>query len=559
MGRLIARVLVLLCAAFPAAAQDRALPAPDEPAFPGQSECHVALPGDRWTPQEHWAWDRICRNEKADLSAYSDPTAGIETFTCFLDPGESRPAHSVLSPRFLRLILGHPHYRRLIPVDGVRIGCATFKQGLDLRDFVLDRPLDLDRAVFEQGLNLSRLRTASFVFMNAGHFEGFVHAGGIEVAGSLDMASGVFENGIHLTHARIGGDIQTFGSTFGGSFNAPGLQVGENLNLFSSGTAQSVKTRFEKKVNLLNAEIGGDLIARGSTFEGAFEADGLSVGGNAFLRRGASFKKDVGLVGATIGGNLDISGARFAGHLDFTAARVGDDLLLASPTDEPPEWVDGAALTLRNARVGALQDTQEAWGLPEGNLDLNGFTYDRIGGLRTDAGKTLADRPVGWLHEKWLGKQRNRTETYQPQPYRQLAEALTASGHADKADRILVAMRDYQRCHTQTSALDTAALTASWLLLGYGYRPWRALGWFAVLVGVGTWVVTKAPVARRSGLVNCFFFSLESAVPLVVLTPQNQQFALHLDKWVDFYFHIHKILGLILASVLVAGLTGLVS
>ena len=58
-------------------------------------------------------------------------------------------------------------------------------------------------------------------------------------------------------------------------------------------------------------------------------------------------------------------------------------------------------------------------------------------------------------------------------------------------------------------------------------------------------------------MMQWFFYSLESAVPLVELSPMNQALSTNMPLWVKVYFQIHKIIGLVIVSVLIAGLTGL--
>jgi hypothetical protein len=594
MVRLLIIALFLSLALFhgPARAVDG--PKPDEPAFPGQMECHVKLPGGGWKPQEKWAWNRICLGKIVNLSWFKDEAQDIAPYECDTKQAKSWPSHSVLSDRFLQLIVRHSRYSRLIQDSGVRIRCAKYENWINLSNARLDWPIGLHGSVFERGVDISDLVSVSTLSFVRSTFDGPFNAIRLEAGGGLFMSGKASFQAVNLFGAKVGGDLAIAGSTFEGLFNADGLEVGGHLFMDGEASFQAVNllgvkvggdlaiagSTFEglfnadglevgghlfmideasfKAVDLLGAKVGGDLAIAGSTFEGLFDASGSEIGGYIFLRDKASFR-DVGLINVKAGGSLQIYGSRFIGHLDATGMSIKSELHLASFGRSPPTWDDGARLTLRNVHVGALQDTKEAWNLKEGALDLDGFSYDRLGGLRSEKGSSMASRKKDWLMGNWLAKQRDYNTVFQPQPFRQLAKVLRVSGHTHKADDILYAMREHQRTLPSTSISEKIPLYASWALLGYGYTVWRAGIWFFGLVLLGASIAGMAPVRRGHGYWHRFFFSLESAVPLIDLSPLNERYALQLTPGVDRYFHFHKIAGLVLVSVLVAGMTGLVS
>ena len=156
---------------------------------------------------------------------------------------------------------------------------------------------------------------------------------------------------------------------------------------------------------------------------------------------------------------------------------------------------------------------------------------------------------IGWLE---------RDKTYSPQPYRQLAKVLSQAGYDPIADDINFALQDRIRTHDTTPFATEVLMTANWALLGYGYKNWQALIWFFGLVVLGCCVVSVAKEARAKSLTYRLFYSLESAVPLISLTPSHQTFSLTLPQGVGWYFQVHKIIGLVFISILIAGMTGLV-
>ena len=319
-----------------------------------------------------------------------------------------------------------------------------------------------------------------------------------------------------------------------------------------------------KEVRLLDAKVGGVLNATGSTFDGPFNAQSLEVAGGLYMRGGASFK-DVYLNSAEIGGHLQLLDSDFDGHLDLTSVSIGDELHLTSPRavadrkpgDEnypPPRWSERARLTLRNARVGALNDTEDAWGLQPGQLDLVGFTYDRLGGLGATEKSAMSARSTEWLRA-WLAKQEGFETAYNPQPFEQLAKVLRASGYPGKADAILFAARDHQRGSPATPWLTKAKLWVLWGLIGYGYHNWIAVLWFAALTGLGAAVcrVWAFGLDMRAG--QLFGYSFDMALPLIDLDKRHE--AVKLRGGVLVYFYVHKLIGFGLVSFLVAGLSGL--
>ena len=116
-------------------------------------------------------------------------------------------------------------------------------------------------------------------------------------------------------------------------------------------------------VDLLAAKIGDQLAMIGSVFESRLEMDSVTVGSSLFMRR-AKLMLPANLAFINVGSNLDVRGSTLK-ELDLTSARIEGELALGSP-DWNIKWripaIDrtkrlAPKLTLRNARVGVLQDT----------------------------------------------------------------------------------------------------------------------------------------------------------------------------------------------------------
>ena len=186
---------------------------------------------------------------------------------------------------------------------------------------------------------------------------------------------------------------------------------------------------------------------------------------------------------------------------------------------------------------------------------MTGFTYARFGGIQGEAGKTMADRPIEWLLD-WIAKQARFDSAYHPQPFQQLASALRTHGYPDKADTVMIAANNHHRDAPTTPWTTEALLWGAWATIGYGYASWRSLVGLVLLVAFGTWaagrgrgLLTRASIAQR------FWYSVDQLIPLLVLNERHKQ--LNPTGWVRGYFYMHQILGFVLASLFVAGLTGL--
>ena len=441
------------------------------PILPGEVKCPYDLPPHvKWTEQEKWAWsERICLGEVANMSQFG----GGDGLSCDPEEADDWPETRDLSSAFLETILNHEPYRGALPRSGVRIRCARFNDTLDLRDMVLERPLWLDASRFRRDVVLMGLRSSSLISLRRSVFDGRLTADRLDVAGNLFIEDAYFKMEVRLLGAKVGGNLFAIGSTFEGLFNVSRLEVAGGLFMRNGA-------HFKKGVRLLGAKVGGQLSAIGSTFDGPFNADGLAVAGSLYMRDGASFKA-VDLSGAKIGGQLQLRDSDFDGHLDLTSVSILDELQLNSPRHPPPRWSEQGRLTLRNARVGALNDTEDAWDIQPGRLDLVGFTYDRLGGLGATKDSAMSARSTDWLRD-WLAKQDGFYTSYNPQPFEQLAKVLRESGYPGKADTILFAARNHQRDSPATPGLTKVKLWVLWGLIGYGYHYYLLFLWLALLI-----------------------------------------------------------------------------
>jgi len=450
---------------------------------------------------------------------------------------------------------------------GVRLLGAKIGRALETNGSTFDGLFNADR--LEVGGSLLMRRSASFkdvdligakigsnLETNGSTFDGLFNADRLTVRGDLLMQGGASFKEVDLIGARIGSNLEADSSTFDGLFNANRLELGGVLFMRAGASF--------KDIDLVGARIGSNIEADGSTFDGLFKAKRLEMRGSLFMRDGASFK-DIDLGGAKIGSQLQLRDSDFNGHFDLTDVAILNELQLTSPRaieDQKsggenfpsPRWGSQSRFTLRNARVGALNDVEDAWDIQPGQLDLTGLTYERLGGLGATKDSAMSARSDEWLLA-WLGKQDGFKSIYNPQPFEQLARVLRDSGYPGKADAILFAARNHQRDSPSTPPLTKFNLWIQWGLIGYGYHNWVALIWFAGLTGLGTWACGNSVFGRRMLRSQCYWYSTDMALPIINLNDRHK--VVKLTGGIVVYFYFHKIAGFILVSFLVAGLSGL--
>jgi hypothetical protein len=238
------------------------------------------------------------------------------------------------------------------------------------------------------------------------------------------------------------------------------------------------------------------------------------------------------------------------------------------------KWQEDSKLTLRNTEIGAIQDRTDAW--PK-KLELDGFTYARLGGIAGDNISDLTRRNVEWFKE-WLAKQ----QPYSPQPYEQIASVFRNAGQTKKALAILYESRERERREVATG-LDWLWSSLLKIFIGYGYETIsRICFWILAFTTIGTVVLrlsrdnpfnsifeNQAVIPRPlyNFLPQKITRSLETYLPLVaysfdrflpIVRLRHYHYAsIDLRGWLAYYFYLHQFMGFFLASLLIASFTGL--
>ncbi|GLQ35280.1 oxidoreductase [Amylibacter marinus] len=349
-----------------------------------------------------------------------------------------------------------------------------------------------------------------------------------------DQSSKLHSKGILLRGARITGTLDLQGAdcpvdlSFGRCWfdEAPSFVNARMRGVFFTGThlpgmhadncvfEGSVYLRADfrssDEIAMPNAQISGDLqicgakIASDSGF-GIF-ATSLRVGGSVYL---GDYPFDDKSSELTVDGTIEMSSISVS--RDFYCCNCA---LSAAPSINTQKMVNDrhrqnapTAISLSRGSIGGvlyIRDNQISQGMvnlsnavarrlndePVGEtirypLRLDGFEYD---GLSTQSSTALADR-LEWL------ERRPQHIGFSAQPFEHLASILNKLGHRNDANDVLMRKEKLQR------AEDRAVLRASghsrWRLplmvlsdgllrglIGYGYRPVRAVLWGGILVAL---------------------------------------------------------------------------
>jgi uncharacterized protein YjbI with pentapeptide repeats len=501
------------------------------------------------------------------------------------------------------LLLSGSKFTGPLNMEVLRVGSSLFMRDgaefadVDLRGAKIDLQFNMEGSKFAGFLNMNTVQvggslhmegaeisTANLgsakiddqLIMNRSKFIGPLNMGGLHVGTSLFMEGARFAD-VDLHGAMINQVLTMNRSEFTGPLILDSLRVGDSLHM---GEARFVE------VNLRGAKIDQVLTMNGSKFTGPLIMDSLQVKGSLIMRDGAEFA-EVDLRNAKIDNTLDLTNSKLTASVIMEHLQVGNNLLLRGvevKKEGPPlnlifaeigstlfiedstlpsldltgikiraafslgrsghtslKWHPDSQLILRNTEVGAVQDLAEVW--PE-KLELNGFTYDRLGVLDNPF-----DRDTAWYID-WLARQ----VKYSPQPYEQLASVLRKAGHSDKADEILYAGRN-RGLKNASGLLEWAWLFSLKVLIGYGYRIYYSSYWFIGFVGLGTLVLWVTGQGQSNKMPYGFSYSLDMLLPIVRLRERHNE--IDLSGFARYYFYVHKVMGYVLVSFLLAGLAGL--
>lgn len=418
---------------------------------------------------------------------------------------------------------------------------ANIPLQLAFRECRLREDIDLMRAEVSQ-LNL------------AGSTVKAIRADGITVKNMVFLRNGFTADGeVRLPGAQVGGDLDCSAGTFTSegytALNADGINVKSNVYLGDRFAAKG-------EVRLGRAQIGGRLDCTGGMFSNptgrALNANRTVVQSSLFLRDGFAAEGEVRLVGARIGGAFNCQNG------DFQSATLA--------------LTDASAGTLVDSGLNDPADPNPTIWPQQGKLLLDGFAYGRI----SSEGRINVDKRIRWLELQ-------PKLPFRRQPYLHLAKILRDSGDKKGALRVLEKMEDLRRDEESRSLFARAWGLILKLTIGYGYHPERAIWALAFLILLGWFVYAKSYPAGRivptekeayaefkkpEGKLPAQYpafspaiYSLENSVPLVKLDQAARWQPDPAAAWPPFvrwFLRLQILLGWVLATFFVAGVTGIV-
>ncbi len=470
---------------------------------------------------------------------------------------------------------------------GIQIIGAKIEGHLDLMFARIAFPIVLLSCRVLEPMNFIHSKVGG-LFFNGSHIAG-LEADSLSAEGSINLGDGFrAEGAVRLLGASIGGNLDCSKGRFqnpkGEALTADRLKVYGSVNLGDGFHSKG-------EVRLLKASIGGSLNCSKGLFHNpkgvALGADSLKVEGSVNLRDAFRAEGAVRLLGASIGGNLDCSGGHFqnpgSNTLNLEIAEIAGHVFLREGLDNEGkmvkpfisgrvsfiradlkggfQWRDittpkDVILDLEHSHIGVLFDEPGSW-LPSGNLFLDGCTYDRIEGLQPGDSKPR----IEWV-------KRSQPRHFTPQPYEQLAKVFRENGFEEDARDVLIAKNKSYIKNAPVSRWAKLRRRIFGLILGYGYRPWKAVWWLLSFWGIGTglfWLGRYVEVIQptRSVPYPDFIapvYSLDLFIPLINLHQATYWLPDSQNLWgilILIYFCVHIVLGWVLMTMFIFGLTGL--
>ncbi|MDR7277828.1 hypothetical protein [Catenuloplanes atrovinosus] len=416
-----------------------------------------------------------------------------------------------------------------------------------------------------------------------------ISAWGIQVGGSMLCGHGFTSHGeVNIGHADISGALSFTGARLhhpdGWALNAQGARIGYALFLGSAIDDDS-GFRCDGAIRLVGAKIDGFVCCWDARLRCpgryALQGLGLTVREDLLLNSGFSAEGTLHLDGARIGGYLSLEGAALHGsgksallarrmHVEGSV-RCGEDFTAFGPVDMTGLSVSGVvdfraadlrccrsvdlsyvrarslridwsspptALDLRHAEVDVLADDLATW--PK-VIELTDFTYGRLD-PRCDA--SAGDR-IGWLRRSRSG--------HSPGAYDVLSAVYRSAGRDRDSRRISIA-----KFWSERAAFGPPGRAWNWLMyltVGYGYRPWQAVLWLAVLLLAGTTVFGMSypdDITRVAGSAEFspFAYTVDVLVPVINLGQRTSWQPHNLAAYAMWFL---TVTGWLLTTAVIAG------
>ncbi|MGQ0838447.1 hypothetical protein [Actinokineospora sp.] len=443
---------------------------------------------------------------------------------------------------------------------------------------------------------------------------------GFTSTGTIRIVNATIGGSLRLSHARIdlSGGQEKFVEQVGSGRPPPGPYPDRSLHFDGTevrGGIDARDARVAGQIRLVDVKVQGSVLLDGAVLSNrhgdAVEGRRFAVGGNLDGRAVLVFGS-VLLPSARIGANLDLRGSRLLApgtyhrdkspkpSLDLRVATIGRDLICAdgdTPFSAHGEIrmrraevgretnFDGAELgntrsrvalnafgvrtqelrlavgtppngriDLRHLHCASLADNDKFW-RALGRIDLEDFRYNSLADpIALDDDAQIGQRLV-WLRE-------GMRNVYRPGPYDQFAAMLRACGNEEHAATVLVEKqrRRYLALGDGARFTRPGILVWSWLqrwMVGYGYRPTRALAWLFACLVLGTLWFSVMPTPNESNtddqlVWNPLLYTLDLLVPIVDFGHKNKWTVGGASQWISAAL---VAVGWILATTVATGVT----
>lgn len=431
----------------------------------------------------------------------------------------------------------------------------------------------LNRSTINQDVVI-HTSTIAFACMRDTLVHGVLEVANARVGHRFDVRSASIERNAYFSHDHIP-SLDANEAIFGGSCS---------LNDIDSPTVTLIRARIAHGFSIVNlsgngyinasdANVGGnltiaksqslrDLTLRGITVGDSFDVSNLVL--DSADISDARFQSSARLADLRVNGNFEMSATSVEGDLhltdieapllDLSGARVARTLFFTRDHTKPLQ-----TLSLRDAVVQTVEDRAKAncdefgpvigrdclnpW--PE-KMQLEGFHFSQLGSLSANSKKDLLDRKVDWWKD-WLAHQ----SRYVPETYDTLATVMQGAGYDQNAKAIAEERRDQDRLN---SSMPGSGLMLLWRFAdGYGYVIYYAALWAMFFMVLGALVLRFSGEGNRLHMPIGLTYSFDMLVPLIFLEKAHEE--IRLRGWARYYFYFHKIVGYVLATFLVAGLS----
>lgn len=443
-----------------------------------------------------------------------------------------------------------------IQVDGnlVMDGALHSTGTLRIVNGVVGGSLRLSSAVVEVAEEAARPWTNRALHFDGTQVRGDFEARSLRIAGQARLVDVAVQGSVMLDGANLrnpGGDVilgrrLTVGGNFdarfveaAGCFSLQGAKIGANFDLRGTRLVEPGKHLRTKavlpSVDIRAGTVGRDLICAAG--HRPFAAHGGIRMHRAEIGREATFD------GAVLGSKLD--GVALNAH-----GIVVQELVLT--VGQAPM----GRVNLRHARCVSLADNDKFWSAT-GRIELDDFRYEALA-VPIDVKDDAAVRQrLRWLRQAMQG-------VYNPVPYDVLAAVFRSSGNEEHTATVLIEKHRWRYVAMAEGyrVLGPGVLVWSWLqrwMVGYGYRPTRALVWLLLcLVGGSLWfglALPKEPDPVNSDDTlnwNPVLYTLDLLIPIIDFGNKNRWQTDGSSQWIATALIAT---GWILATTAAAGIT----